>query len=135
VNLRSLERRINALELMSGVDEPCYDIVMSMGGEGGLFGHSHCIVSSGKTVIRPCSEEEELEIMLNQHERDNHRVWGKGERVSFAEYLEYFDYLGPDELKARRREITEALRAEMSEAPPSIELKRMTREVIVATKE
>jgi hypothetical protein len=131
----SLERRIKALELMSGVDEPCYDIVMIAGGTGGLFGHSHFIVSSDKTVTKPCSEEEELEIMLSQYEKDEQRVWGKGERVSFAEYLEYFEYLGPDELKDSRREVIEALRAEMCEAHPSIELKRLIRKVIVVSKE
>jgi hypothetical protein len=57
-----------------------------------------------------CSDEEEIEIMREHYEGEGHRVCCKGSKVSFAEYLERFSYLGSEGLAVKRREISERLK-------------------------
>jgi len=90
------------------------DILMWNGLQGGIFGHTHWRFSESRSQTEwiPCSDEEEIKIMRERYEEDDHRLFGRGSEVSFAEYLEYFVYLGPEEMDARRKEIIERLKGE-----------------------
>jgi hypothetical protein len=81
---------------------------------GGIFGHSHYRFSRSRGEITwiPCTDEEELEIMRRQYENDDKRLYGKGAEISFAEYLEWFSYLGPEALAERRKSIIEKVRSD-----------------------
>jgi hypothetical protein len=81
---------------------------------GGVFGHVHYRFSEsrGESLRTPCSDEEELEIMRAQYEDEGHRLCGKGEEVSFAEYLERLSYLCPEALRERQKLVIERVRGE-----------------------
>jgi len=111
---QAVVKRVGNLERVFAVGaEDCgVDCVMWVGNGGGVFGHAHFTVYSHKaTVIKPCSEEEELEIMRAHYEGDGHRLYEQGAEVSFADYLERFSYLGPEELAEKRRLIIERVRS------------------------
>jgi hypothetical protein len=50
--------------------------------------------------------------MRESYEENGHKLFGKGEPVSFSQYLEAFSYLGPDERADRRRKVIERVRSE-----------------------
>ncbi|MDH5266610.1 MAG: hypothetical protein OEW62_02900 [Candidatus Bathyarchaeota archaeon] len=110
-------RRLKKLEKVFAVEprDDWLDIVMWTGSDGGVFGHAHCRFSRSRnrTEWIPCSDEEEIEIMRGHYEKDSHRLYGKGPRVSFREYLERFSYLGSEELGVKRKEIIERLKGEI----------------------
>ncbi len=114
VSNRAILRRLKKLEKVFAVGprDEWIDILMWNGSQGGIFGHVHCRLSEGRqqTEWTPCSDEEEIEIMREHYEEDDHRLHGRGPKVSFAEYLECFSYLGSEELEARRRRIIERLK-------------------------
>lgn len=93
----ALKKRVERLEDKNEVNP--LDVVMWSISDCGIFGHCHVI--GGKKT--PCSDKEEIEIMRNQYERENKRIWGKGEYVPFNVYLEAFTYLAPEELKERQK--------------------------------
>jgi hypothetical protein len=65
-----------------------------------------------ETELIACTDEEELAVMRSNYEKEEHKLFGKGESVVFSEYLRRFDYLGSDELAEKRREIIERVRSE-----------------------
>jgi len=109
-------RRLEILERVFAVEprDDWIDIVMWNTSNSGIFGHTHCRLSESRsqTEWTPCSEEEEIAIMREHYERDDHRLYGRDTEVSFAEYLERFSNLGPKELEARRKQIIEQLKGE-----------------------
>jgi hypothetical protein len=111
-----LFRRVELLERAFGVGsgDEWIDVVMWNGEKGGVFGHVHMRISKGwrGTELIACTDEEELAVMRSNYEKEEHRLFGKGESVVFSEYLERFDYLGSDELADKRREIIERVRSE-----------------------
>ena len=113
-------RRLKKLEQTLQVDnlEVTVDIVFWDGVKGGLFGHvrERCVGNGGKIGVQACSAEEEIELMKEAYERDGHRVFGKGDEVSFAGYLDYFCYLGPEALATERKAVIERLRGEVNGA-------------------
>ena len=111
--LKNLEKALQLDELEAVVDMVFWD-----GARGGLFGHIHCRYtrSEAKNEVLPCSAEEEIELMKSKYENDCHRVFGKGEEVPFAGYLENFCYLGPETLAAERKAVIERLRGEVNGA-------------------
>ena len=113
---KAVLRRLKKLEKVFAVgsEDEWIDILMWSAYDGGIFGHTHCRLYLGgrKTEWIPCSDEEEIEIMLEHYEEEEHRVHGKGAEMSFAEYLERFSYLGPEELDPRRKAIIERLKGE-----------------------
>ena len=113
-------RRLKKLERTLQVDnlEVAVDIVFWDGAKGGLFGHARERVFSngGKTEALPFSAEEEIELMKEDYERDGHRVFGKGDEVSFADYLENFCYQCTEALAAERKAVIERLRGEVNGA-------------------
>lgn len=113
-------RRLKKLEQTLQVDnlEVAVDIVFWDGAKGGLFGHvrERIFSNGGKTEALPFSAEEEIKLMKEDYERDGHRVFGKGDEVSFAGYLESFCYLGPEALAAERKAVIERLRGEVNGA-------------------
>ena len=116
VSNRAVLRRLKKLERVFAVEprDDWIDILMWNGLEGGIFGHAHCRFSEsrGHTEWIPSSDEEEIAIMREHYERDDRRFYGRGPLVSFAEYLECFSYLGPEELETRRNMIIERLKGE-----------------------
>ena len=109
-------RRLKKLEKVFAVEprDDWIDVLMWNGLEGGIFGHVHYRFSESRrqTELISCSDREEIEIMRDRYEEDEHRFYGKGPKVSFAEYLERFSYLGPEELAVKRKEIIEQLKGE-----------------------
>jgi hypothetical protein len=107
-------RRLKKLEKVFAVEprDDWIDVVMWNGLQGGIFGHMHCRFSESRrqTEWVPCSDEEEIEIMRDHYEKDDHRFYGRGPKASFAEYLERFSYLGPEELAVKRKKIIEQLK-------------------------
>ena len=90
-------RRLKKLEKVFAVEprDDWIDVVMWNGLRGGIFGHVHCRFSKSRkqTEWISCSDEEEIEIMREHYEKDDHRFYGRGPKASFAEYLERFSYL------------------------------------------
>lgn len=86
--------------------------------KSGCFGHVQCRFSESRQATEqvPCSVDEELHIMRQKYEEECHKVWGQGPTVSFADYLEYFCYLGPENLAEERRAAIEKVRGEESGA-------------------
>jgi len=111
---RAILRRLKKLEKVfaTGSESRWIDILLWDGLQGGIFGHTHFRFSEGgrQTQIVPCSDEEEIAIMREHYEDDDRRLHGRGSKVSFAEYLERFSYLGSEELEGRRRRIIEQLK-------------------------
>jgi hypothetical protein len=111
-----LFRRVELLERGFGVGsgDEWIDIVMWNGEKGGVFGHVHMHISKGErgTELIACTDEEELATMRNNYEKDEHRLFKRGEPVAFSEYLERYYYLGPDWLADKRRKIIERVRSE-----------------------
>jgi len=116
VSNRAVLRRLRNLEKVFAVEsrDDWIDVLMWNGLQGGIFGHAHCRFSESRsrTEWTPCSDAEEIEIMREHYERDDRRFYGRGSELSFAEYLERFSYLGPEELEVRRRQIIERLKGE-----------------------
>lgn len=115
---RLFVRRLRKLEKAFSVDYvQKIDVVLWCGEKGGLFGHAHYKVSAigEATEAIPCTVEEEMEIMKNQYEVDNHRFFGRSD-VSLADYLLGYCYLGPESLTAERASIIQQLRGEASGA-------------------
>ena len=113
----SIERKLRKLEEILLVDESAddwIDIVRWEGKEGGAFGHVHWRFSPSRCEhqIIPCSDEEEIMIMRQQYESDNHRLSGREAEESFSEYLERFCNLGSEELSERRRAVIDRVRSE-----------------------
>jgi hypothetical protein len=48
--------------------------------------------------------------MKQHYENCGHKLPGGGEEAKFSEFLEYFSYLGPEELTERRRQVIEQYR-------------------------
>lgn len=113
---RAILGRVKRLENVFAVRLEDYwiDVQMWNGSQGAIFGHTHCCVScSGReTVWRPCSDEEEIAIMREYYEEMGRRVPCSNERVSFGEFLEYYEYLGPEELVVQRKEIIRQVKDE-----------------------
>ena len=111
-----LFRQVELLERAFGVGsgDEWIDVLMWYGRKGGVFGHVHMRISKcGRgTELIACTDEEELALMRSNYEKEEHKLFGKGEPVAFSEYLERFDYLGSDELADKRREIIERVRSE-----------------------
>jgi len=110
---KAVLRQLKKLEKVFAVgsEDEWIDILMWSAYDGGIFGHTHCCLYLGgrKTEWIPCSDEEEIEIMREHYEEED-RVHGKGAEMSFAEYLERFSYLGPEELEGKRKQIISKLR-------------------------
>jgi hypothetical protein len=110
----SVLRKVRHLEkvFMAGREEEWIDVVMWGTEHRGVFGHGHIRFEkhSGRSEWKPCSDEEEVELMKRSYEDEEHRMSGRTEPVSFAEYLEYFSYLGPEELSERRKQVIEQFR-------------------------
>lgn len=110
-----LLRRIERLERAYSVDrDEWIDVLLWEGSKGGVFGHCHfrLAMDGGKSEWIACTEEEELALMRESYEEEEHKLLGKGEPVAFSQYLERFSYLGPDALAERRRKIIERVRSE-----------------------
>ncbi len=111
---QAILRRLKKLEKVfaAGSESRWIDVLLWDGLQGGIFGHAHFRFSEDgrQTELRPCSDQEEIAIMREHYEDDDHRLHGRGSKVSFAEYLESFSYLGSEELEGRRRRIIEALK-------------------------
>jgi hypothetical protein len=111
-----LFRRVELLERAFGVAsrEEWVDFVMWYGRKGGVFGHVHMRISKcGRgTELIACTDEEELAMMRSNYEKEEHKLFGKGEPVAFSEYLGRFDYLGSEELADKRRKIIGRVRSE-----------------------
>lgn len=107
-------RRLRRLEKVFAVEpeEDCVDVLMWNGSQGGIFGHTHLRFSGGgrRTGWAPCSDEEEIEVMLEHYERTEHKIPGTNNQISFSEFLECYSYLGSEELEAKRRRIIEQLK-------------------------
>jgi hypothetical protein len=106
-------RRLVRLESTIGASEDDWvDIVMWSPRGGGVFGHVHYRFSKSRCENQrvPCSDEEEVQIMREHYEADDHRFFRRGDELSFPEYLERFSYLGPEELAERRREVISRVR-------------------------
>lgn len=111
---RAILRRLKKLETVFAVSEPkddWIDVLMWNGKKGGTFGHAHYRFSESRnqTEWKPCSDEEEIAIMREHYEDENCRLYGRGSKLSFVEYLERFSYLGPEELAVRRKLVIERL--------------------------
>jgi hypothetical protein len=119
-----LSRRIMQVERAFGVNqkEEWLDILMWGASKAGVFGHVHMRIPKhgGETKWTACSEEEELQLMRMEYEESEHRLYGRGEPLSFSAYLENFSFLGPAELSERRREIIERINGE-EESEKSLE--------------
>lgn len=112
--LKKLEQTLQVETMEVNVDIMYWDNV-----KGGLFGHAReRVVSNGTKTggAVACSAEEEIELMKEDYEREGHRVFGKGDEVSFAGYLENFCYGGPEALAAERKAVIERLRGEVNGA-------------------
>ena len=113
---RAILRRLKTLENVFAVEpkDDWIDTVMWSAFNGGIFGHRHYRFSESRnqTEWKPCSDEEEIEIMRGHYERDDCKFYGRGPRVSFVEYLERFSYLGSEELSVRRRLVIERLKGD-----------------------
>lgn len=106
--------RLKKLERAFSVDDQVIlDIVMWTGDKGGLFGHAHhrYCKSTGEMAVSACSVEEEIALMKEHYEKDDHRFFGRSE-VSFAEYLEGYSYLGPEGLAEERAKVVQRFRGE-----------------------
>lgn len=108
---RTILKRLGELEEAFRIIDPedkWIDVVM-WDIPGGIFGHAHHLFrkSDGETVRKPCTDEEELEIMRAYYEDEGHRLYGKGDEVSFAEYLERSSYLCPEALVERLKLVIE----------------------------
>jgi len=116
VSNRAILRRLRNLEKVFAVEprDDWIDITMWNTSHSGIFGHTHWRFSESRsrTEWTPCSDAEEIEIMREHYERDDRRFYGRGPELSFAEYLERFSYLGPEELEVRRRQIIARLKGE-----------------------
>jgi len=114
VSNKAILRRLKKLEKVFAVElrDDWINILMWNGSQGGIFGHTHYRFSEsrGQTEWTPCSDAEEVEIMREHYEEDDHRFYGRDPEVSFAEYLERFSYFGPEELETRRKQIISQLR-------------------------
>ena len=115
-SFRSFLRRLEKLERALQVDDaepldmgPLWDI-----DGGGLWGHKHIIYHPKEQCNEcfPCSDEEEIRIMGYIFEDYNHRYCGQGEELSFPDFLEHFDYLGPKSLAEQRKVAIQKLREE-----------------------
>jgi len=117
---KAILRRLKRLEEVFAVEpvDDWLDIVMWMGADGGIFGHMRYRFSKSRNETEwiPCSDEEEIEAMRIHYEKDGQRLYCNGPRVSLAEYLEHFSYLGSEELGARRKRIIERLKSENGRA-------------------
>jgi len=113
---RAILRRLKKLEKVFAVEpgDDWTDTVMWDVSDSGIFGHRHYRFSKSRNQSEwiPCSDEEEIQIMREHYERDEHRFYGRGPEVSFAEYLERFSYLGPKEMAVKRKQIIEQLKGE-----------------------
>jgi len=113
----SIERKLRKLEgilLVDNSGNDWIDTLMWVGFEGGIFGHAHLRLSPRRCEqqVIMCSEDEEVMIMRQHYESDNHRFFGQGAKLSFAEYLERFCYLGSDKLAERRNAVIEKVRGD-----------------------
>ncbi len=112
---RSVLSRLRRLENVLLVDESekVFDVVLLDPVAGGLFGHSHIVYhfKEQKNEIFVCSVDEEVELMRAKYEDFGHRVFGQGEELSFPDFLERFDYMGPKALAEERKAIIQKLRA------------------------
>ena len=115
----SVLSRLRRLERVLLVDESekVADIFLLDPVAGGLFGHSHIVYhfKEQKNEIFACSIDEEVELMRVKYEDFNHRVFGQGEKLSFPDFLERFDYMGPKAFAEQRKEVVKKLRAEPNE--------------------
>jgi len=114
---RSILRQLKRLEKVFAAVEPeddWIDVLMWDGLNGGVFGHVHCRFSEsrGQSEWVRCSDEEEIAVMRGHYEKMEHKPPGSEETVSFAEFLEYYSYLGPEGLEPRRKKIIEELKEE-----------------------
>ena len=117
---RSFLRRLEKLERAAGVEDKD-EIVDGMLWDcegGGLWGHHHVIIHSKgqRTEFVPCSVDEEIWLMRNIFEGFNRRLFGQGEEVSFPDFLEHFDYLGPESFADQRKATIQKLREEANGA-------------------
>lgn len=105
---KAILSRVKRLENVFAVrlGDDWIDVQMWNGLEGGIFGHAHCRVSKNNgSVWIPCSDEEEIAIMWEYYEEMEHKVPRSNEPISFGEFLEYYEYLAPEDLAAQRKEI------------------------------
>ncbi len=112
---RAVLRRLKKLERVFALSEPqddWVDIILLEGSHGGIFGHLHYRFSESrrKNESMPCSDEEEIAIMRDIYEETEHKLPRASESTSFAEFLEYYSYLGSEEMAARRKMIIEQLK-------------------------
>jgi hypothetical protein len=113
---RSVLSRLRRLESVLLVDEPekVFDVVLFDPVAGGLFGHSHIVyhLKEQRNEVFVCSVDEEVELMRVKYEDFGHRFFGQGEELSFPDFLERFDYMGPKAFAEQRKEVVKKLRAE-----------------------
>jgi hypothetical protein len=115
----SVLRRLTRLErvLLADKSEEVLEGIVWDYFEGGLWGHVRHVfhIQTKKLEVFACTVEEELAFMKNKYEEDGHRFWGKGEELSFLDFLEKFDYAGPKPFAEQREEVVKKLRAEPNE--------------------
>ena len=115
-SFRSALRRLEKLERDVRANNADIDTVFFTTEGGGAWGHRH-IISHSKgqpTEYVPCSVEEEIQLMRASYEDYNHR-FGRGEELSFPDWLECLDYLGPPSLAEQRKAAIQQLRKEDNE--------------------
>lgn len=114
---RAILRRLRKLEKVFAAGEPrddWIDVLMWGGEDGGVFGHVRYRFSKsrGETRWIACSDEEEIAIMQRHYEDEGCMQYGRGNELSFAEYLDRFSYLGPRELEVRRKLVIKRVKGE-----------------------
>jgi len=113
---QAILKRLKKLEKVFAVEpkDDWIDVLMWNGLQGGIFGHVHCRFSESRsrTELMPCSDEEEVAIMRDHFEETEHKIPGTDTPVGFSEFLEYYCYLGPEELNVRREKIIEQLKGD-----------------------
>lgn len=50
--------------------------------------------------------------MREHYEKDGHKIMRRNGPASFSEFLEYYSYLGPEELNDKRKRIIKHLKGE-----------------------
>ena len=80
--------------------------------KGGIFGHSNLVYGgSGQVPIkRPCTDEEEIELMRIKYDDFHHKFFGEGDELTFPDFLELFFYLSPNVPDDRKRSVVQKLR-------------------------
>lgn len=122
MKFRNFERKLGQLEKVFSSGEPKDDwidsVMWDINAPVGCFGHTHRRFSESRqqTELVPCSVDEELQIMRKIYEDNGHLIYVRDPEVSFVKFLEYYCYLGSEELAGERKAIIEKVRGEAAGA-------------------